>query len=463
MPINPLAKAIEVYIQTPSFLINNPTIGVLEELHALHEALGSQTTKIPVAPLLAEAGYRFPNLKRFKAENPLWDGYLHFTEKFAVISAQAGDHGDDGYNGGDNPSDGTGKGSSDGKDGGDSQQGEDPQPQQSDGGGNGEGEEESPQQGDGESEEPQPQPQQGEEPSQGNGDGNSEDEGKQEDSQQEQPQPQPQEQPQPQDEGEEEEEPKPLSVKGRKPPKSSTEGKMIARILAGLNNLWLFGPAGCGKTTVCHIVAEKLGLPCFVLSCCKDTDPAQVRGRIYPQPDESELIRYYERPSVVVLDEFTSCEDATAMLLNSALANGEILSATGRTVKRHPNCIIVATSNTTGEGGDEMYCGNNRLDASTLDRFAGSFIEVDYSKKYESQYDPECVEFIQKLRKIVEQSSLQHIVSTRLLQACHKMKAAGLNWQQEALASWSKQDRMVVKRTIDCISVDSTEEPTDEE
>ena len=34
---------------------------------------------------------------------------------------------------------------------------------------------------------------------------------------------------------------------------------------------------------------------------------------------------------------------------------------------------------------------NNQLDASTIDRFVGAIIEVDYSKEYESQYDTEVV------------------------------------------------------------------------
>lgn len=117
----------------------------------------------------------------------------------------------------------------------------------------------------------------------------------------------------------------------------------------------------------------------------------------------------------------TALDPSVAQVINAALANGEIETTTG-TVLRHPECIIIATSNTFGNGADRQYVANNQLDASTIDRFTGAIIEVDYSVKYESQFDHEVVDYIYLLRNCIKINSLRRIASTRMIQAAEKMK-----------------------------------------
>lgn len=100
----------------------------------------------------------------------------------------------------------------------------------------------------------------------------------------------------------------------------------------------------------------------------------------------------------------TALDPSVAQVINAALANGEIETTTG-TVLRHPECIIIATSNTFGNGADRQYVANNQLDASTIDRFTGAIIEVNYSVKYESQFDHEVVDYIYLLRNCIKINS----------------------------------------------------------
>lgn len=238
-------------------------------------------------------------------------------------------------------------------------------------------------------------------------------------------------------------EPKP-EPKPKKPappkPEDKTLLSMLGMVKAGLRNLWLHGPAGCGKTTNAHALAEQLGVPCYVLSCSKDTDPCQIQGRRYPEAEEAPFAKFYESPSILVLDEFTSVEADTAMLLNAALANGQFETSTKRVCRRHPDCVIVATSNTLGLGGDALYNGNQRLDASTRDRFACGFIEVDYSKEYESRFDPEVVAYATTLREIIKRCDLQQICSTRSIINAHALKQAGLDWKAAMVSTWTKEE-----------------------
>lgn len=230
-------------------------------------------------------------------------------------------------------------------------------------------------------------------------------------------------------------------VEKPKPKPSATVELMLKMVKAGLRNLWMHGPAGCGKTTMAAQLAEQLGVECYVLSCSKDTDPSQIQGRRYPQPEGSKLTEYYEKPSVLVLDEFTSIEADTAMLLNSALANGYYETSTKRMARRHPECIIIATSNTLGMGGDALYCGNSRFDASTRDRFACGFVAVDYSEEYENQFDKEVVEYARKLREVIKHSDLQQICSTRTIIHADMLKKAGLDWKASMLSTWSDSEK----------------------
>ena len=237
-------------------------------------------------------------------------------------------------------------------------------------------------------------------------------------------------------------EPNPEDKKPAPPPKpeDKTLLSMLGMVKAGLRNLWLHGPAGCGKTTQAHALAEQLGVPCYVLSCSKDTDPCQIQGRRYPEAEEAAFAKFYESPSILVLDEFTSIEADTAMLLNAALANGQFETSTKRVCKRHPDCVIVATSNTLGLGGDALYNGNQRLDASTRDRFACGFLAVDYSKEYEARFDPEVVAYANTLREVIKRCDLQQICSTRSIINAHALKQAGLDWRSAMTSTWTKEE-----------------------
>jgi len=220
----------------------------------------------------------------------------------------------------------------------------------------------------------------------------------------------------------------------------STAATLHALLAAGVRNVWLYGPAGCGKTTLCKLAAEAMGLPCIVLSCSAGTSPAEVTGFKYPEPRHSAVSAALDKPGIIVLDEAPMLDASVAAVANAMLANDSLLTPLG-TITRHPECYIIATANTMGEGANRQYCGNNQLDGATLDRFAGAFLPVDYDREYERQYDAEVCQYVWRLRDAIATHKLRRIASTRSIITGDKLKAAGLDWRAMLVATWTPDER----------------------
>lgn len=215
---------------------------------------------------------------------------------------------------------------------------------------------------------------------------------------------------------------------------------------AGMRNIWMVGPAGCGKSTMARMTAKELNLPYLCISCGIGTSATEFLGYKYPTRESTKFAEYYAKPSIILIDEMTALDPAVGQVLNAALANDEIETTTGL-VSRNPECIIIATSNTFGSGASRQYVANNQLDASTIDRFIGGIIEVDYSVDYENQYDVDVVNYVWKLRECIKACNIRRIASTRMIQSGTRMKKAYFkNWKDMLICNWTDTEREMVKK-----------------
>lgn len=224
----------------------------------------------------------------------------------------------------------------------------------------------------------------------------------------------------------------------------TTEDKIKTLINLNIKNIWLVGPAGCGKSTITRNIAKELDIPYYCISCGVGTSATEFVGYKYPQREATKFADYYSKKSIILIDEMTALDPSVAQILNSALANDEIETTTGL-VKRHPECIIIATSNTFGNGADRQYVANNQLDTSTIDRFIGGIIEVNYSEEFESQYDKEVVAYINWLRHKIKEQHLRRVCSTRMIQNISKLKTSGYSdWKELCTLNWTDSEKALL-------------------
>ena len=133
-------------------------------------------------------------------------------------------------------------------------------------------------------------------------------------------------------------------------------------------NVWLAGPAGSGKTHAGHQLADALGLP-FHLNGALSM-PHELLGFIdaggtyHATPFRAA----YENGGVYMFDEVDGSDNAALLALNAALANGHA-AFPDKAVKRHANCVILASANTWGLGATADYVGRTKIDAAFLSRF----------------------------------------------------------------------------------------------
>lgn len=192
--------------------------------------------------------------------------------------------------------------------------------------------------------------------------------------------------------------------------------KVLDDLQAG-NNVFLVGSAGTGKTTLAEKVAFALfgrkeddgkEPPFVVVNCNQWTSPIDLKGgQTIEGYKEGAMIEAWRDGKVLILDEMPKLDANTAGILNDALAKSAkedsiIFNGLNEPVKKHPKFGCIATGNVIGKGASGNYVGNNKQDASLLDRFSGCIYRIGFNETLERQLIyPAVAEICIKIRNAI--------------------------------------------------------------
>ena len=192
--------------------------------------------------------------------------------------------------------------------------------------------------------------------------------------------------------------------------------KILDDLTSG-NNVFMVGSAGTGKTTLAEKVAyARFGQkedggkqpPFVVINCNQWTSPIDLKGgQTIEGYKEGGLIKAWRDGKILILDEMPKLDANTAGILNDALAKSAkegalIFNGLNDPIKKHPSFGCIATGNVIGKGASGNYVGNNKQDASLLDRFSGCIYRIGFNELLERQLIyPAVVEKCIQVRKAI--------------------------------------------------------------
>lgn len=139
-------------------------------------------------------------------------------------------------------------------------------------------------------------------------------------------------------------------------------------------NFMFRGPSSTGKTSMARAIAAKLGMPYMFITCSSDTESSAFLGE--PMYDKNGNVKYVESPFIKAIkngylieiqEPYVIAKQGVLTSLNGLLDDSAgVTLATGEFVKRHPDCVVIFTTNVS-------YVGCKKPNQSVLRRMNGVY------------------------------------------------------------------------------------------
>lgn len=206
--------------------------------------------------------------------------------------------------------------------------------------------------------------------------------------------------------------------------------RLLKHVLVG-RHVYLYGPAGTGKSTAAQQVAEHLNRRYGYISLTPQTPESRILGYMTATGGyvRTEFRECYENGGVYCVDEMDNMSQALATTWNGALENGHMPFPDGL-VKRHPDFVMVSTGNTSGAGANPMFPERRPFDKAFSDRFV--YIHWGYDTKLEraiaKSFYEDCdgyVDWVIQVRKYAEKNYPKLLPSPRVTYRLAMMLAEG--------------------------------------
>lgn len=195
--------------------------------------------------------------------------------------------------------------------------------------------------------------------------------------------------------------------------------EIITQYVALGRSVYLYGPAGTGKTTIARQVAEVTGREFYSTSCIQEefslcgynaADGRYVGTQFYEackKASEGVKVEF-------VFDELDTSNPVVIKKFNTALANHYFDFPCGRVEWKEGDFVAIGTGNTCGTGATAEYNTAYKMDESTRDRF--KFIFVDYCPAIEescSRGNKELLRFCREVRRAANSAGISLTISYR--------------------------------------------------
>lgn len=139
-------------------------------------------------------------------------------------------------------------------------------------------------------------------------------------------------------------------------------------------NFMFRGPSSTGKTSMARAIAAELNMPYMFITCSSDTESSAFLGE--PMYDKNGNVKYIESPFITAIkngyvievqEPYVIAKQGVLTSLNGLLDDSAgVTLATGEFVKRHPDCIVIFTTNVS-------YVGCKKPNQSVLRRMNGVY------------------------------------------------------------------------------------------
>ena len=181
-------------------------------------------------------------------------------------------------------------------------------------------------------------------------------------------------------------------------------------------NIYLYGGAGTGKSTLAKDFAAALKRPFYSLTLGYDTTKSDILGykSISGEYITTPIIEAFTQGGVLLLDELDACGGQALLYINTLLSCrvGDAIQTPNGAAIRSAQFFCIAAGNTIGTGATAKFCGRSALDDSTRRRFA--FLEVKTPRALEeSQTSAEFVGWLDTVRERIASAEIQIEINLR--------------------------------------------------